>query len=745
MSQDQESSSATKYNSAEELILSRQAKLLGKVLTTVGFITFISILLILFLPGFATSDNVIEPFLRNCVVILVILLIIYMLRRGWITQAYFGVISFALVITPYTIYMESPGNMQMLAVMIIPIAIAGFLPKREQFWWVFASTVAITLITIWLIVEVKQVEIEYRSVVTLVMMMTIIALMTDGISSSYRESIRFTFQQLKQIQAANEQMMTMNRELDQAVSLRIKAQTDSDRSARTEKLALEAAGAGILNVNLQTMEADLSREFLSHAGIVTRISSWDEFLDLMQDDSRQKLVTSMQQITTGHSHALTGDYSLKADNETVWLIAAEVSLDESDRSKSLTGVLVDISQRIRSEKHQQELDEKLKETQRLESLGRLAGGIAHDFNNLLHVMVLNADMARQSMEITTPTATLLDNLLTSAGRAAELCNQLLAYSGRGQFVIEAFDLELLVTEMGQLLEVSKPANTKIVFDMDGSQPVVEGDVTQIRQIVMNLITNAGDAIGDNSGTITISTSSLDLDEDSVKDLDLSDPMPPGHYACIQVEDNGAGMDASTKQKIFDPFFTTKQSGRGLGLSAVLGIVKGHKGSISIVSEPGDGTIIKILLPSSNTSPLSLADQEYTNRFSGEGKVLFADDEPEIRKLARVFLSKFGFDVIEANDGLEAIELFRQHKGELRLAILDVMMPGKTGLEVYDVISAESPDLPVIISTGYNENETIRRVANQEQTAFLKKPYTARTLQDMVNKVLNKAASSKQIK
>lgn len=742
MNRVQKAGSTTNYSTAEELILSRQASLLGNVLKTIAIITFVSILLILFLPGFATSESVIEPFLRNCVILLVIILLIYMLSRGWITQTYFGVILFALLVTPYTIYMESPGNMQMLAVMIVPISIAGFLPTRKQFWWVYSSTVVLTLFTIWLIVEVKLVEIEYRSVVTLVLMMTIVALMTDGISSSYRESIRFTFQQLQHIQSAHEKMIRMNSDLDQAVSLRIKAETDSDRSARTEKLALEAAGAGVLNVNLQTREAELSEEFLLHAGITNQVSTWDEFLALMQEDSRQRLVTSMQQISIGQSHVLTGDYNLKAANDTVWLIAAEVSLDELDGSEFLTGVLVDVSQRIRSERHQQALDEKLKETQRLESLGVLAGGIAHDFNNLLHVMVLNADMARQTPGITAPTVSLLDNLLTSAERAAELCNQLLAYSGRGQFVIEAFDLELLVTEMRQLLEVTKPANASIRLDMDNSHPVVEGDVTQIRQIVMNLITNAGDAIGKNKGTITISTGSLDLDEDAKQEMDLSDPIAPGRYACIQVKDDGSGMDTITQQKIFDPFFTTKQSGRGLGLSAVLGIVKGHGGSISMDSEPGIGTSIKILLPVSSTSPLSLGTQTQANKWSGAGKVLFADDEPEIRELARVFLSEFGFQVIEACDGLEAIELFHQHKAELRIVILDVMMPGKTGLEVYDVISATSPELPVIISTGYNENETIRSVANQEKTAFLKKPYAAKTLQDLVNKMLNKAASSK---
>ena len=224
------------YSTAEALIQSRQATLLQSVLRTIGVITFVAILLTLFLPGFTTSGEVLEPFLRNSVVILVIVFLDYCLRRGWVMQTFFGVILFGLMITPYTIYVESPGNMQMLAVMVVPIALAGFLPRRNQFWWVFFATVLITLVTIWLIINVKQVEIEYRSIVTLIMVMTILALMTDGISSSYRQSIRMFFEQMQELRAAHEKLIGMNQILDRAVSDRVRAESLSDKSARTHAL-----------------------------------------------------------------------------------------------------------------------------------------------------------------------------------------------------------------------------------------------------------------------------------------------------------------------------------------------------------------------------------------------------------------------------------------------------------------------------------------------------------------------------
>ncbi len=735
MEHTEETKHPVNYTSADELILSRQADLLGRVLKTIGIITFFSILLILFLPGFSTSGEVVEPFIRNLVVIFVILVIIYMLRRGWVMPGFFSVITFVLLISPYTIYMEAPGNMQMLTIMILPIALAGFLPGRKQFWWVFAASVVIALLAFWAIVTFKQVDLEYRSVVTLILMMTIVALMTDGISSSYRESVRFTFEQLSQIQSTHNQLVTLNEDLDKAVTKRKKAESESNRSARIERLALDASQAGVFSINLQNMEADLPSDFLRRAGIPVSPATWTEFIGLMQPESRKQLTMDMLAVVNGHSHVLTGNFSLRNKQDATWLIAAETLRDGNDIS--LSGVLVDVSERLAVEKQQEKMDEKIRETQRLESLGVLAGGIAHDFNNLLHVIVLNADMARRTPVLDKEAKELLDSLLVTADRAADLCSQLLAYSGRGQFIIEAFDLSQLVKEMSQLLEVSKPANTKINYRSGNSPIVVEGDITQIRQIVMNLITNAGEAIGDAAGEITISISNFTLDAASSQTLDLSDHLTDGQYACIEVKDDGCGMDQRTRTKIFDPFFTTKSSGRGLGLSAVLGIVKSHSGSISLSTEVDQGTTVKILLPISNNEPASLTSESQMDSLEGEGKILFADDEPEIRNLARIVLSQSGFDVIEASDGIEAVELFQLHKDDLRLVILDVMMPGMTGIEVYDRISTLCPTIPVILSSGYNENDATLRVTDQEQSAFLKKPYTTKKLHDMVNNILKK--------
>ncbi len=731
-----EKTRATNYETADDLILSRQAELLASVLRTVAIMTFVAILLILFLPGFSTSGDVMEPFLRNLVVIIVIIGLIYALQRGWVIQTFVAVISFSLIITPYTVLMEAPGNMQMMAIMFLPIGLAGFLPKRSQFWLVYLTTVLITLATAWAIVVYKDVDIGYRSVVTLWMLMTIMALMTDGISSSYRQSIRFTFEHLQEIQAAHARMNEINRELNQAVTERIRAQSDSTRSAQIERLALEAAGAGILKVDLISMAVEISPEILSKAAINKRPENWDQLLTLMVAPDREILSSAMQQILKGESRTLNGEFRLRGDGNQTWLLAAESGSPDSASTRTLTGVLVDVSEKMIHARRQQALNEKLKDTQKLESLGLMAGGIAHDFNNLLHVIVLDADIARRSSGLSNAATALLDNLLTTADRASDLCSQLLAYSGKGQFLIEPFDLEDLVSNMGKLLLVGTPSNARVHYELDGSRPVIKGDITQIRQIVLNLITNAGEAIGDQAGTITLGTSTIVIEPENNRRAYNNTNLPPGQYACIKVIDTGSGMNEATIEKIFDPFFTTKAAGRGLGLSAVLGIVKGHHGSISIDSIPGVGTTVSVLLPVSSALLESVPVPAQTISLRAAGKILFADDEKDICNLAEMVLSKAGYEVITAADGLEAITLFHEHQAELVMAILDVMMPGKTGFEVIDEIKAMRPQLPVILSSGYNENDALQRLANHPASTFLKKPYMADTLEKRVREMLN---------
>ena len=450
----------------------------------------------------------------------------------------------------------------------------------------------------------------------------------------------------------------------------------------------------------------------------------------MTSESEIDFRAAMQRIRAGEVHNINGDFRLQREDgePLIWFVAADVVRDPVNNRAGLYGVVIDATDRVMAEDERRALNERMTETQRLESLGVLAGGIAHDFNNLLHVIMLNAEISREGADAKSASA--IDKLLLSAGRASELCSQLLAYSGRGNFVVERVDLTSLVHEMGHLLEVSTLPGTEIRYESDGSEAVIKGDITQIRQIVMNLITNASDAIGTEPGTITIATGLVEYRGDTNL-IDLLDDIPPGTYARISVADTGGGIDMDFMSRIFEPFVTTKASGRGLGLSAVLGIVRAHAGGIAIHSSPDTGTRIDVLLPhTADTVETRVPDEPEPEPIEYSGKILFADDEVEIRNLARIVLGDCGFDVIEANDGLEAERLFRLHRESLRLVILDVMMPGKTGVEVFSSIAGEASDIPVILSSGFSESDALEPVRDHGVT-FLKKPYLTRTLREAV--------------
>ncbi|MBL6689971.1 MAG: response regulator [Pseudomonadales bacterium] len=362
----------------------------------------------------------------------------------------------------------------------------------------------------------------------------------------------------------------------------------------------------------------------------------------------------------------------------------------------------------------------------------LAGAIAHDFNNLLHVIMLNADLAKKGLAPDSKPAVSIDRLMTTVERAAELCSELLAYSGRGQFTIEPFDLQTIVEEMQSLLDISIPKGVKITVSGDGSDTVVQGDVTQIRQVLMNLITNAGEAVDPTTGEIEVEVASRYFNEEALRSGNYIEAVAAGPFVSVTVTDNGQGMDTETLLHMFDPFYTTKETGHGLGLSAVLGIIRGHDGTIEISSTPGQGTTARVLLPKSEARPaIERIRNDDLPATRGSGIVLFADDESDIRQLAMVVLEDSGYQVIEAEDRQAAVELFRKHHEQLHLVILDLMMPVKTGLEAYLEISDIDKSVPVVFSSGFNESDALDQLPPKTRSAFLKKPYLAAELKQFV--------------
>jgi signal transduction histidine kinase/ActR/RegA family two-component response regulator len=385
---------------------------------------------------------------------------------------------------------------------------------------------------------------------------------------------------------------------------------------------------------------------------------------------------------------------------------------------------------------QRNLEQQVLHSQKLESLGVLAGGIAHDFNNLLTGILGNADLALAELSPVAPARESLEAIETGARRAAELCRQLLAYSGKGRFLVQPLDVMELVQEMGHLLSVSISKKVVLKYHFTKKLPAVEADATQMRQTIMNLILNASEAIGDRSGVISVTTGLAHCDPEYLKTCFVADGIRPGDFVYVEVADTGRGMDKATQDRIFDPFFTTKFTGRGLGLAAVLGIVRGHKGAIKVYSEVGRGSTFKLLFPAAQAPAHEIANTAPSARaWKGHGQVLVVDDEETVRTLTRRMLERVGFAVLTAEDGRQAVEIFQRVTAEVDLVILDLTMPHLDGEACFRELRMIKPTIKVILSSGYNEQDVVNLFAGKGLAGFIQKPYTNEELIAKVREVL----------
>ncbi len=419
--------------------------------------------------------------------------------------------------------------------------------------------------------------------------------------------------------------------------------------------------------------------------------------------------------------------------------------DSSGTVVGLLGTCIDITDLRRNEKERLSLERQVQHAQKLESLGVLAGGIAHDFNNLLMTILGNADLVLDELSPHAPARENIKEIEKASKRAAELAKQMLAYSGKGRFVIEAINLNEFVEEMAHLLEVSISKKAVLKYNFTDNLPTIDGDATQIRQIIMNLITNASEAIGDKNGVIALSTGAMDCDRAYLDDVNeilranLDEPLPEGVYTYLEVADTGCGMDAETIEKVFDPFFTTKFTGRGLGMSAVLGIVRGHEGAIRICSEVGKGTTFMVLFPSKERgdsgSAVQRKDEADEKDWRGSGLVLIADDEETVCAVGKQMLERLGFSAMTAPDGREALDVFREHSDEIVCVLLDLTMPHMGGEETFREMRRIRTGVKVILCSGYNMEDATQRFAGKGLAGFIQKPYDMATLRAKMREVL----------
>ncbi|MDD2735879.1 MAG: response regulator [Desulfuromonadaceae bacterium] len=393
----------------------------------------------------------------------------------------------------------------------------------------------------------------------------------------------------------------------------------------------------------------------------------------------------------------------------------------------------EITIRKQAEDERNKMENKMQQTQKLESLGVLAGGIAHDFNNILTAIIGNAELALLRVNKESPGVDNLHKIEEAAARAADLAKQMLAYSGKGKFVIENINLNLLLEDMLHMLEVSISKKAVLRLNLIPDLPTVEADATQIRQIIMNLVINASEAIGEKSGVIAVTTGCMDCNKEYLKDVWLDENLSQGLYVYLEIADTGCGMDTHTLAKLFDPFFTTKFTGRGLGMAAVLGIVRGHKGAIKVHSEPGRGTSFKILLPASGKPARIFNYDGFENNWKGSGTVLLVDDEETVRGIGKDMLLEFGFTTITANDGREAVEIFKSTP-DISFVILDLTMPHMDGEQCFRELRQLKPDVKVIMSSGFSEHEVTQKFMGKGLAGFIQKPYKLSALKEAIQKI-----------
>ncbi len=473
-------------------------------------------------------------------------------------------------------------------------------------------------------------------------------------------------------------------------------------------------------------------EWMSDA--FTRLTGYDA-LDLDAGGWRKLINTEhLQAARKQFDRALSGEavefegYINTRDGERRYFhTRLTASGSDSDERRTIVGASRDITARHQAEDERRELEHRINEVQRLESLGVLAGGIAHDFNNLLSVILGNSALALADARDTGPVAQRIHRIRAAAQHAAGLTEQMLTYSGRTPPSLKPVDLSAVVRDTSDLLQASLDARISLDLDISATPALMQGDTTQLRQILINLVTNAAEAICNKRGTVRVRTGTLEIVEgEAPHSFGPADPQP-GSYTFLEVSDTGQGMDEATQARIFEPFFTTRTSGRGLGLAAVLGIVQGHHGHITLESQSDLGTTFRVFFPRTEAAALSDPEPPQSAAATTRGRVLLVDDEPLVLEVGAEFLRRAGFDVMTVTGGRDALELIEQADPPIEAVVLDLIMPDLDGEETLCAIQASHPGVRVILTSGYDE----QRTADAHTVGFLRKPYEHDELIEMV--------------
>ena len=524
------------------------------------------------------------------------------------------------------------------------------------------------------------------------------------------------------------QVETRTRELNlETESHRRDAQALRESEARFRHL-IEVMGEGLWVMDAQGVTTFANRrmaEMLGYAPAEMVDRPIFEFMAPTDLEEARRIMADRRE-GQGYQH----DFRfLRKDGVELWTIVTGTPVpDENGKVVSILAVIMDITERRRQEQAQLQ-------SQKLESLGVLAGGIAHDFNNLLTAILGNVSLAQLCVSKVSPAWPYLENMERTVHRATNLTRQMLAYSGKGRFEVGPLDLNQAVEEMSHLLSVSISKKVALRYQLQGGLPILVAEASQIQQVVMNLVTNASEAIGDAEGIVSIRTGTMAYDRQALQRDFPGQPMEPGLFITLEVSDTGQGMTPEVQARIFEPFFTTKFTGRGLGLSAMQGIVRGHHGGIRVYSEWGKGTTFKIIFPAGMGDLAETEKPLPEDDWMGSGTVLVVDDEEGVRAVAGDLLRSLGFEVITANHGVEALERFRESPVPIRAVLMDLTMPHLDGVETFRELRRLDPTCRTVLTSGYNEQEAIQDFLGKGLAAFIQKPFLRGDLQRAMRQAL----------
>jgi PAS domain S-box-containing protein len=433
------------------------------------------------------------------------------------------------------------------------------------------------------------------------------------------------------------------------------------------------------------------------------------------------------------------EYRLRhRDGHYVWFSDSQAVLrDEEGRPTHVISSNRDIQRSKAMEAERLSMTKRLQRSGKLEAISTLAGGIAHNFNNLLMTILGNVELALMQLPPNSEINPRIDAIQKAADRAAELSTLMLTYVGQSKLSFDTLELGGLVAEMTRVLKASTPHADQLSVLETEAQTFISGDPGKIGQVITDVVTNAIEATADDTRRITLRTGRRRCDAAFFEQRVTYEPLPPGEYIYIEIEDNGAGMDPHTLEKVFDPFFTTKFTGRGLGLAAAVGIIRAHQGTIALSSRPQTGTTVTLLFPPAPVPQAPRGDTRpgaMPRRETGR-TVLLVDDEPMVIEVGEMMLEAIGFDIVTAKDGIEALEQLERHREKIALIILDLTMPRKDGFETFHDITRIAPDIPIIIATGYTRGQVRQQFRDHEPAAYLKKPFRMDHLADTIRKVL----------